>query len=267
MFTAIFHLLTTVVTTTAVNTWDSKHFFPVHFSFTINSHTKWRGFKPNKYWIFEYFAFKSTDLSAFYCLVDTPWFSSSLLSMINCVSLVKDDDEDVVVVIVRLPRQCSLTWVMSSSHTSLTSPMISSIIEYTWYTTEDNLSIIVFFLVFTGNYSLGSYYPSEPGIPRSVCHIQQMVKSVMVIVMGTWMQMTDKKCPYYWILRLHSTISSTTAEKITNKMIHFSVFFTFIIIELFFEEHFIFHTFKHKFFMLLHFFGWILMSMINELED
>ena len=117
----------------AANTWDSKHFFPVHFSFTINSHTKWRGFKPNKYSIFEYLAFKSTDLSAFYCLVDTPWFSSSLLSMINCVSLVKDDDEDVVVVIVRLPRQCSLTWVMSSSHTSLTSPMISSIIEYTWY--------------------------------------------------------------------------------------------------------------------------------------
>ena len=144
--------------------------------------------------------------------------------MINCVSLVKDDDEDVVVVIVRLLRQCSLTWVMSSSHTSLTSPMISSIIEYTWYTTEDDLSIIVFFLVFTRNYSLGWYYPSEPGIPRSVCHIQQMVKSVMVIVMGTWMQMTDKKCPYYWILRLHSTISSTTAEKITNKMIHILYF-------------------------------------------
>ena len=158
---------------------------------------------------------------------------------------------------------------MSDAPHSLTSPVTSPIIWATWSCFQacsqtDKLSINSF-LHFYGK--LFSRVILSPGISRSVCHIQQMVKSVMVIVMGTWMQMTDKKCPYYWILRLHSTISSTTAEKITNKMIHFSVFFTFIIIELFFEEHFIFHTFKHKFFMLLHFFGWILMSMINELED
>ena len=129
-----------------------------------------------------------------------------------------------LIVIEMLLRCWSHKVDMSDAPHSLTSPVTSPIIWATWSCYQacsqtDKLSINSF-LHFYGK--LFSRVILSPGISRSVCHIQQMVKSLMV--MGTQMQMTDKKCPYYWILRLHSTIPYTFAEKIMNKMFHFQHF-------------------------------------------